>query len=403
MTKRKFIIISFHQLSPRWINYYHMDELVGDVDIEYWDCSSWMENGDVLADRLNRPYCRVIYSEAELKENINGLKSRCCFRILNKFLDFEWLVEWLYENKSEFIMVEFIPPFHMSDTTIRSLISTKYRNVKHRVKDAIKKIFRKDKFRVSEPINTNDISSARQYVKNATLKDCYLISSNQTDVYGKEIFRINSPDYDQFLMLQKNGNEQLFKEHPTLPKGKYIVFLDNYFPYHSELFSKERGWEKDNKQRAQQYYAKINIFFDQIEDYYKMPVIIAAHPIANYTNNPYNCRLHICYRTAELIKDCYGVITSSSVSFSFAVLFKKPLILFTCREMAGTFMDGRILDISKTLGLPIHSLEQKNIRFDNPNVIKRRLYINNYMCGKETSRKFNVDLLREALIHILNK
>ena len=123
MTKRKFIIISFHQLSPRWISYFHLDELVGDIDVEYWDCSSWMEYGDVLPEKIERPYCHVFKSEEELRDAVYALPAGCYFRILHRFFKLDWLIEWLYQSRSEFIMVEFIPPSHMAEPNLHQRFS----------------------------------------------------------------------------------------------------------------------------------------------------------------------------------------------------------------------------------------------------------------------------------------
>lgn len=406
MTKRKFIIISFHQLSPRWISYFHLDELVGDIDVEYWDCSSWMEYGDVLPEKIERPYCHVFKSEEELRNAVYALPAGCHFRILHRFFKLDWLIEWLYQSRSEFIMVEFIPPSHMAEPNLHQRFSKIVESVKQKTKNIIKIILRKEAYRIRSVVSNDKLSVARQYVNNAAIKDCYLISSNQNDGLekGAKAFRVNSPDYDQYLSISQTANEKLFKDYPMLRKNAYIVYLDNYFPYHCELFVKEKDWQKDNKERAQHYYNKLNTFFSQLEEKYKMPIVIAAHPTANYSENQYNGRISICYRTAELVMDCYGVVTTSSVSFSFAVLFRKPLILFTSEELAESlFMSERISDISEMLGLPIHRLENIDLCFDTPHRWKRDKYIRNFMCGKETAHRHNVDLLRDALQSILNR
>lgn len=107
----------------------------------------------------------------------------------------------------------------------------------------------------------------------------------------------------------------------------YIVFLDIMLTKHPDF--KRLGI---NTIDDDIYFTKICGFFDKLESHYKMPVIIASHPKANYKNE-FGDREIVQNKTMELIKNAEFVLTHGSLSISFALLFNKPLVYLTFEEL----------------------------------------------------------------------
>ena len=80
------------------------------------------------------------------------------------------------------------------------------------------------------------------------------------------MYNINYFDYDDFLSTK--FSQRIIPE-------KYCVFHDEYLPHHPD-FSMLGINTVDEKL----YYKDLNIFFNLIEETYKVKVVIAAHPKA---------------------------------------------------------------------------------------------------------------------------
>lgn len=113
-----------------------------------------------------------------------------------------------------------------------------------------------------------------------------------------------------------------------LPKS-YAVFLDENEVFHPDY--KISGITCPTSRES--YYTKLNSFFTKIETSFNLEVIIASHPRATYDEkdkiNLFKGRTVIANDTAGLVKNCAFVLTHSSTSVSFAVLFRKPVVVAT--------------------------------------------------------------------------
>ena len=143
------------------------------------------------------------------------------------------------------------------------------------------------------------------------------------------LVKAHSLDYDLFLDLERNIKQ------PNSIK-KYTVFLDEFVPYHPDFLY--MGVRPDAIPET--YYPEINAFFDSIEKFYNVQVIIAAHPRSNYKTNNYNPfenREIFFGKTAELIKDSGLVLTHGSTAKSFAVLLYKSIIFISSSNYSKRF------------------------------------------------------------------
>lgn len=135
---------------------------------------------------------------------------------------------------------------------------------------------------------------------------------------NKNVF-LNSHDYDMFLSSQED-----------IPYSKpFVTFLDQYLCKHSDY--EKRGILKVIDE--EKYLNELNCFFDFIEDRYKCPVIIAAHPKAEYIGNEFNGRRIILGSTNELVKNAEFVIGHFSTAFSFVALHRKPYMIIYNDDM----------------------------------------------------------------------
>lgn len=135
------------------------------------------------------------------------------------------------------------------------------------------------------------------------------------------IKHIHSLDYEKYLEI-KDSKERIMKE-------PYCVFLDQFIPYHPDNIS--RGFNID----GERYYSEITSFFYMIQEYYHVKVVIAAHPRSEYgiKTGLFDKFQIMKFKTAELVRDAEFVIAHFSTSISFAVAFKKPIILITNNDI----------------------------------------------------------------------
>jgi len=135
------------------------------------------------------------------------------------------------------------------------------------------------------------------------------------------------------------------------------VFLDQYLPHHPDYIT----LNKTHPTTPSEYYPKINKFFDTLENKYGVDITIAAHPRSNYDKYPdyFGGRPIIKGSTIELIKKCGFVIAHASTAINFAVLFNKPVIFITTKELQQNIISSYI----ESMAL---NLNKKPIYIDDP-------------------------------------
>lgn len=137
-----------------------------------------------------------------------------------------------------------------------------------------------------------------------------------------EILWIHTLDYDIFLNECHNN---------VKTDASMGIFLDQYLPFHPDYvcMGVPPTCTSDN------YYPKLNEFFDFVEHKYGSHIVIAAHPRSNYEDHPdyFEGRPVVKGKTVELIKKSGFVIAHGSTSINFAVLFNKPIIFIRTNEL----------------------------------------------------------------------
>lgn len=125
---------------------------------------------------------------------------------------------------------------------------------------------------------------------------------------------IHSYDYDRYLETKENK-----------AIGEYIVYIDGgignltidqvFAPYNDPWYGKgDKLWNK------------IENIFDNLEEYFHAPIIIAGHPHTKYVGNTLCNRKIIYNRTPELVAKSKFVIMQWSTTISLALLFEKKVL-----------------------------------------------------------------------------
>jgi len=134
---------------------------------------------------------------------------------------------------------------------------------------------------------------------------------------SKKNININARDYDHILFANKrcdiefNGGE------------KYIVFIDQGIGGHPD----EAIISGKVNERLDQYYIKLNLFFDTLENLFNMKIIVASHPRCE-NGFQFGHREVIKDMTLELISNAEFVLAQFSTAISYAVIEEKPMLFF---------------------------------------------------------------------------
>lgn len=143
----------------------------------------------------------------------------------------------------------------------------------------------------------------------------------KSELDGAIVVKVNSDDYDNALQL---------REVKPVRDGNYILFLDEYLPLHpdAKLFNIQNI-------TPEEYYPELCRYFERVEEYYKMPVVIAAHPKAlDYKVTDYFMGRDIYYgQSAVLSKFAFFVLAHDTTSINYPIAFGKKLHFITSENI----------------------------------------------------------------------
>lgn len=178
-----------------------------------------------------------------------------------------------------------------------------------------------------------------------------------------EVLWIHAFDYDIFL---EQANESQREE-------KHIVFLDSNIAFNPEYIY--RGMTP--LVSAKKYFLSLCRFFDRLEAKFGREVIIASHPRSHYEKSPgvFQDRKIVRGKTAELVRKSKFVVLHWSVSLTFAVLFKKPMVFISTDELEKGSHAEMLNQFASTFGkMPINIDETLDIDFDNELYVDDKIY-----------------------------
>lgn len=174
-----------------------------------------------------------------------------------------------------------------------------------------------------------------------------------------KLLSFNTTDYNIYLNT---------RQQKALMDVPYIVFIDEYYPFHSDAALFDMGNISPDI-----YYKELIYAFDVIEKKYSMPVVIAAHPKAlKYREHDFfEGRKVFFAETLRLIKDCKFAITHDSTAIDFAVFCMKPVLLLTSEEIKKNLPQSHdtIDYLSSFLNFPLLNMSRLTVS-DMPNTME---------------------------------
>lgn len=173
---------------------------------------------------------------------------------------------------------------------------------------------------------------------------------------GDEQRKLNNVLYDEHTIIELTNTidynectralEQITEDAITdLPKD-YIVFIDEYMPYHPD------GLMQGKHINGTKYYQEVETFLRRMSNLMGIPVIIAAHPKADYQKHSecYQGMQVIQFKTNELIQRARFVVTHLSIAIGMILICRKPYMLITTGDVENMFYtDGMIKDYESNL------------------------------------------------------
>lgn len=242
-----------------------------------------------------------------------------------------------------------------------------------------------------------------------SLPDTFFIAGNYWNKSlpnNPKIIPCNHLLYDEFLEVKN-----------TLPlknKAEYVLFLDEAHATHPD-------WELCNmiplngKITAQEYYQKMQKVFDLFEEKYQLPVVIAAHPKAQYTGDEFGVgafgkRKIIANQTMKLSFNAKAFIAHSSTSRLLAILQQKPIYLIrlsvfdTYLHPISTLIANDHLYFCQETGSVLVE-EKNNYSFEaiQPNLDYYHKYLYTYYTSKETENTYTLDIIAQKLVELCNE
>lgn len=172
----------------------------------------------------------------------------------------------------------------------------------------------------------------------------------------------HSFDYEEYLAVNES-------EVHGLLDYNYIVYLDEDIPGHPDYLHAGIISPTSNEK----FYPALDRIFKLIENAFGMPIVIARHPKSSLPcdTNWFYGRKVIDGQSALLVKYSNVVIGHASCSHSFAVLWKKPLILLTSNDLNNSFLGGWIA--SRGMSLDKIPINIDDVNVSNDEIMKQAI------------------------------
>lgn len=396
--KIKLVFICRTELNQRAVAFFCLDELCKDFDLEYWDCTDFIYLPQRFENKLNRPYLRKIHTIGELRQNLKRIpKDAIITFVFNLCERNRKVLKALSKRFPTIVHISFYANTPYSDDVKKE--SPTSVTTRKKLLLAVKKTF------------YNSLL-LRTFVKILFHPSQYRVWINQWQ-WKKEISRfeeivwfkcarnaeyhINHPDVEQYMSL-KNATQRRC--------DRYIVYIDQYFPYHVDL--KYHMPDMNQSQLVEDFFPSMNHYFSYLEKQYDCKVVIAVHPMANYQDNPYEGREICLFQTAALVRDSIGVCMHSSNALSFVILFNKPVVsLINSAIRKVPRLNNQILNTTTDWHIPLvdtDTIPYKTQPLRKVDPTYRQAYIDKYFGDFETEGlRSNAELLREHYMSVYKK
>lgn len=396
--KKKVVIMQSALFTKRWASQYCTDELSNSFDLEYWDCSiltSSTSKGIVL----EREYVYTPSSLEEMKRMLRALPQDTLIisniHFLRKNFKLHRLISKFFKHR---IYIDFWSnrPSKIDESRVEMEIPKKKTLKQYLYQVGWIQVLAKfirygggERFKTFYSVYRN-IRKCEQTIKDEQYCE-NLYTNHVITCLPHHQYSINHPDYEKYLQI---------KDGARLIKDDFIVFIDEYFPYIPDY--KENNPEINCDLLAEIYYRTMTRFFDAIEQRTGLKVIIAAHPMSDYSINPFGNREVRMYETAELIRDSKYVCMHHSFCISYVALFDKPVCFISNEAVRRSrFCFENTCSNASMVNLPVidsDRIEDYDIVFKRIPSEYREKYINRFFDMKV--KKTNAELLKQYLNQI---
>lgn len=180
----------------------------------------------------------------------------------------------------------------------------------------------------------------------------------------------NSLDYNNYILSR---SLDAFEENKA-------ILLDRPGP----AFNSDYIFEKRSERTTSEvWYPQLSLFFEKIEKETGVLVDIAGHYKSSHPAvSPLFGNRNVYYgQTRELVQKCKFVITISSTAISYAVLYKKPIILIFSNQLKlDKFKMREIYFLSNLLGITPINIDEPPIDINNFLTVDEAKYENYKKC-----------------------
>lgn len=357
----KLVIIMHSELTQRWIDYFCLDTLNEEFDLEYWDCSDFVLPCFHFDKKTERDYVKRIHSNYELWRNLRHLPKDA---LISNDVHF---------NKSNFLFHKILSHYFPKINYINFYSNgpDKSTPIGFAPSNAIKT---RDSFR----INSLGIIKVLKGIiyKNRYMRFVIDYTTHWNNAYH-EMLLTKYADEELSAMYEKYEiscavGAKYHINHPDVEtyynyinvarvndlRNKYIVYIDQFFPFHPDI--KEHFPHLNVERLANDFYNSLNNFFERVEKKYQCRIIIATHPLSNFQTNPYGDREMVSNKTVELIGESIGVLMHSSNALSYAMLFRKPVLMLINQQTEEIdFFNNPIVNTSRRFSIPIVNIDKE--------------------------------------------
>ena len=260
MKFNKVVFVSYFPLTERtYTNFYFDESIQNNVQVNYLDVTALFFPDKITSNDFYFEGTLKINSYKELNNYLKHQDKENTLYV--SIMTFEWRIVRLFRILTKYaknfaVFGAGVFPNSTVNNASRIIFLVKaisFEKIKSHVKNKLIYFFKKSGF-----IKSYDyIFMAGEYG--------YWGLGVACDIdYGKaEIINVNTVDYDKFL---------LHKNFQSVLSEKYIVFLDQYLPYHPDA-----SCFNIKTVEPEPYFKELNAFFDRIELETGQKVIIAAH------------------------------------------------------------------------------------------------------------------------------
>ncbi|WP_433901937.1 hypothetical protein [Sphingobacterium puteale] len=379
----KVVVIDHESFSHRKQRHYYVDEFLSSgIAVEYWDVSKVLKYSKHIKynESVEADYVKKLVNFRDIIDSISVLNVENTVLILEFYLKKETLklYQLIHQRKIKWVRINY---YHNP---------TMYLDVHDSMYNKFLKIF--DFKRVINKLNNTILKRYR----NLSVPDIAFLTGSEKSVEAKKIVSLDFFDVEEY-------NNSILIDKAAICEEPYVVFLDIMFSHHPDL--QRAGILTISKDI---YFEKMRYFFDRLEEKLKKPIIVASHPKANY-NGEYGNRMTIKNQTCELVKGADLILTHGSLSISYALLAKKPILYLYFEEMLKTtdmrFYYNRMEKAKKELGTEMININSKDLDFDIPAVqndkyeeFLKKVYLKNL----DDSRS-NFQIIQENLVQLIKK